>query len=190
MSPASIECELADVRRLVDEGRLADACERCRKLVQVAPMDPRGWRLAAEVGFRSNKPTEALEFLRRAMECAPHDASVLIQYGRCLMQLGRRREALAIALQAEKLVLDRPQLLDALGTLLTHVEQATRAVPYFQRPVQSAPTNVDFRYNLAMAQRMTGDLEAAGTNRDMVIAAPPDDADAYNARSDLQRQRR
>jgi tetratricopeptide (TPR) repeat protein len=185
-----IESELSDVRQLLAAGRLADACERCGKLVQLAPMDPRGWRLAAEVAFRSNKPTEALEFLRRAMECAPHDASLLIQYGQCLMRLGRRTEALAIALQAEKLVLDRPPLEDALGTLLTHVEQATRAVPYFQRAVQNAPTNVDFRYNLAMAQRMTGDLEAAEANLDIVIAARPDDAEAYSARSDLRKQTR
>jgi len=106
------------------------------------------------------------------------------------MRLGRRREALAIALQAEKLVLERPPLQDALGTLLTHVEQATRAVPYFQRAVQNAPTNVDFRYNLAMAQRMTGDLEAAEANLDIVVAARPDDAEAYSARSDLRKQTR
>src|SRR5260370_41178093 len=120
MSPASIESELTDVRRLVAEGRLADACERCVKLVQVAPMDPRGWRLAAEVGFRSNKPTEAIEFLRRAMGGAPHDASVLIHYGQCLMRLGRRKEALAIAFQAQRRVLHRPQLHEGLGALFTH----------------------------------------------------------------------
>ena len=190
MSPTSIESELTDIRRLVAENRLVDAWERCRNLVQVAPLDPRAWRLAAEVGFRSSKPTEAIEFLRRATGCAPHDASVLIQYGQCLTQLGRRREALAIASQVENLVLGRPQLQDALGTLLTHLEQATRAVPYFHRAVQSAPSNVDFRYNLAMAQRMTGDLEAAEANLDIVIAARPEDPEAYSARSDLRKQTR
>ena len=44
------------------------------------------------------------------------------------------------------------------------------------------------RYNLAMAQRMTGDLEAAEKNLDEVIAARPDDAETYNSRSDLRRQ--
>ncbi len=106
------------------------------------------------------------------------------------MQFGRRKEALAIALRAEKLVLDRPQLQDALGTFLTHVALADRAVPYFLRAVQSAPANVDFRYNLAMAQRMTGDLEAAESNLDIVIAARPEDAEAYSARSDLRKQTR
>ena len=129
MSPTSIESELTDIRRLVAENRLVDAWERCRNLVQVAPLDPRAWRLAAEVGFRSGKPTEAIEFLRRATGCAPHDASVLIQYGQCLTQLGRRREALAIAAQVENLVLDRPQLQDALGTLLTHLEQQLALCP-------------------------------------------------------------
>ncbi len=49
---------------------------------------------------------------------------------------------------------------------------------------------MDFRYNLAMAERMTGDLEAAEANLDIVIAARPDDAEAYSARSDLRKQTR
>ncbi len=47
---------------------------------------------------------------------------------------------------------------------------------------------MDFRYDLAMAQRMGGDLEAAEANLDAVIAARPDDGEAYYARSDLRRQ--
>lgn len=187
-SPSIYESELTDVRRLVADGRLTEAHERCEKLLQVAPMDSRGWRLAAEVRFRLNMPTEAMESLRRAVVCAPNDASTLIQYGQCLMQLGRQKEALAIALEVEQLVFDRPQLQDALGTLLTHVAQAPRAVPYFQLAVQGAPANANFRYNLAMAQRMTGDLEAAESNLDVVIATRPDDAEAYSARSDLRKQ--
>lgn len=190
MPRTSIESDVAAVRRFVAEGRLADATARCERIVQVEPTAPQGWRLAAEVAFRAGKPSEALEYLRRAVECVPNDASALIQYGQCLVQLGQRKEALAIALQAEKLVLDRPQLDDALGTLLTHVEQATLAVPYFTRAVRGAPTNVDFRYNLAMGQRMIGDFDAAEANLDIVIAARPDEAQAYSARSDLRRQTR
>lgn len=59
---------------------------------------------------------------------------------------------------------------------------------HFQRAVELAPGNAHFRYNLAMAQRMVGDFEAAETNLDRVIAARPDDGEAYHARSDLRRQ--
>lgn len=128
------------------------------------------------------------ESLRRAVGYAPADAALLIQYGQCLLRLGRRQEALLIALQAQALAVNSPELQDALGSLLTHVEEPARALPYFQRAVEAVPANVDFRYNLAMAQRMLGRFEDAEDNLDQVIAARPEDGDAYNARSDLRKQ--
>jgi tetratricopeptide (TPR) repeat protein len=116
------------------------------------------------------------------------DAAALIQRGQQLVRCGRRREALGFAAQAEQLELDRPELLDGLGTLLTHCEEPARALPLFARAVRGAPDHPGFRYNLAMAQRMTGDIEAAEENLDAVLAARPDDGEAYNARSGLRRQ--
>jgi hypothetical protein len=46
MRPAYIESELTDVRRLLAEDRLVDACGRCAKLVRLAPTDSCGWKLA------------------------------------------------------------------------------------------------------------------------------------------------
>jgi tetratricopeptide (TPR) repeat protein len=106
------------------------------------------------------------------------------------LRLGLRREALTIALQARGLDLEAPQLYDALGSLLTHVEEPALALPYFQDAVQSCPDNIDFRYNLAMAQRMIGAFEDAETNLDKVIAARPADGEAHHARSDLRKQTR
>jgi thioredoxin-like negative regulator of GroEL len=140
------------------------------------------------MAIRSEKLLEEPEFLRQAVARAPDDATLLIQYGQCLFRLGRRQDALAIAWRADAAELTSPALHDALGTLLTHLEEATLALPHFQRAVEGAPTNVDFIYNLAMAQRMTGDFEAAEANLDRVIAVRPDDGEAYHARSDLRTQ--
>lgn len=186
----SLEHDLSEIRLLVSEGRLAAASEECARLAQSTPTDARIWSLSAEVAFRLNRSTDAAEFLRRAVACAPQDATLLIQYAQCLLRLGLRQEALTIALQARKLHLDAPQLYDALGSLLTHVEEPALALPYFQHAVQSSANNIDFRYNLAMAQRMVGAFEAAETNLDKVIAARPADGAAYHARSDLRKQTR
>lgn len=188
MSSASIESGLRDVRQLIAAGRLSAAGERCANLAQVAPTDPRVWSLSAEVSMSSKNFLAAAGFLRRTVECAPGDAPILIRYGLCLLRLGRCQEALAVALQAGALNLEGAPLHDALGALLTHVEEPALALPYFQRAVQTDPTNVDFRYNLAMAQRMVGALAAAEANLDQVIAARPEDGEAYNARSDLRKQ--
>jgi tetratricopeptide (TPR) repeat protein len=116
------------------------------------------------------------------------DAALLIRHGHNLMRCGRRREALAVAAQAEQRQLDRPELLDGLGTLLTHCQEPARALPFFAQAVHAAPNHPGFRYNLAMAQRMVGDIEAAEANLDAVIAARPDDGEAHNARSGLRTQ--
>jgi tetratricopeptide (TPR) repeat protein len=136
----------------------------------------------------SENPEAKVESLRQAVTRAPDDAMLLIQYGQCLLRLGRRQDALVIALQTQGVALTSPGLHDALGTLLTHLEEPMRALPHFQRAVEGAPDSVDFRYNLAMAQRMVGDLEAAEENLDAVIAVRPEDGEAYHARSDIRTQ--
>jgi tetratricopeptide (TPR) repeat protein len=188
LPPDSYEGCANDVRRLLGAGQLITARARCEAFAKLHPTDSRVWSLAADIALRLKSPVEAAEFLRRAVECAPQDAALLVWYGQCLLRLGRRQDALEVALRAERLSLDSPHLHDALGALLTHLEEPARALRFFQHALEKAPTNVDFRYNLAMAQRMTGDLEAAEKNLDEVIAARPDDGEAYNARSDLRRQ--
>jgi tetratricopeptide (TPR) repeat protein len=180
--------DLGKIRQLVTQGQLPAASALCTSLLESFPKDPRAWNLAAEVAFRSKRPREGEEFLRRAVECAPDDGLLLIQYGQCLLRFGRRQQALAVAVRADGTELTSPWLEDALGTLLTHLEEPLRALPHFERAVADAPSNIDFRYNLAMAQRMAGQLEAAEVNLDKVIIARPDDAEAYHARSDLRRQ--
>jgi tetratricopeptide (TPR) repeat protein len=188
MTVVSLEPDLESIRRLVAAGELAAAAARCMALARAAPSDPRVWCLGAEIEFRSNRAAEGAELLRRAVACAPNDGPLLIHYGQWLLRLGRRRDALGIALQAQQLVPEHPQFQDALGSLLTHLEEPGRALQHFRAAVQGAPDNVDFRYNLAMAQRMVGDFEAAEVNLDEVIRARPHDGEAYNARSDLRKQ--
>jgi tetratricopeptide (TPR) repeat protein len=140
------------------------------------------------MAVHTDNPTAAAEYLRQAVTRAPDDATLLIQYGQCLFRLGRGQEALAVALRAQAAEPGTPALQDALGTLLTHLEEPSRALPHFLLAAEGAPENINFKYNLAMAQRMNGDLEAAEANLDAVIAARPHDGEAYHARSDLRVQ--
>ena len=188
MSTRSIESYLREAQQLIATGRLADARGRCSDAAQMAPNDPRIWVLAAHVELRLNKLADAVEFFRHAVECEPGNAFILVQYGQALFQLGKRNDALTIALRVMDLKPERPELQDALGSLLTHLEEPGRALPFFEQAVRSAPDNAHFRYNLAMVQRMAGLFEAAEANLDKVITARPDDGGAYHARSDLRVQ--
>jgi tetratricopeptide (TPR) repeat protein len=126
--------------------------------------------------------------LQRAVECAPADPAALIRYGQCLARLGRRTEALAVAQAAAALRLDTAALADGLGTLLTLCDEPARALPLFQCAVTAAAGNPDYLFNLATAQRMVGELEAAEASLDAVIAARPNHYAAYYTRTDLRTQ--
>jgi tetratricopeptide (TPR) repeat protein len=116
------------------------------------------------------------------------DLEQLLQHGRDLLRRGRHRDLFHVALQLENMRPSRASDLDALGTLLTHLEEPARALPYFRRAVSAAPDQIDYRYNLAMAQRMMGELQEAETNLDLIIRARPLDGEAHLARSGLRRQ--
>jgi tetratricopeptide (TPR) repeat protein len=184
----AVGVELREIRRLLAVQRIEEACQRCDALEGRAPNDIRTWILGAEISLRLRKLAEGTEKLRSALACKPTDPADVIRVGQYFHKLGRHRESILAAKQAAGLGVTRPEQQDALGTLFTHNGEANRAVPFFSNAVEAAPGNPHFRYNLAMAQRMTGDFLAAERNLDQVIDARPDDGEAHYARSGLRMQ--
>jgi tetratricopeptide (TPR) repeat protein len=131
---------------------------------------------------------KAAELLRIAVERSSCDLRLLVQYGQVLHRLGRHREAMDLVSRAEGGRIDAPELEDAIGTLLTHLGEPARALAHFRRAAEMTPKNVDFRYNLAMAERMLGNFASAEALLDQVIVARPNDGEAFHARSGLRRQ--
>jgi tetratricopeptide (TPR) repeat protein len=158
------------------------------ELARAHPMDAHVWHLLSSVKSRTGAWQAAILHAEHALSLSPNDPGILLQYGQCLVALGRKSEAQKIANQVAAANPGRADWNDALGTLFTHCEQPARALAYFERAVQSAPQNAFFIYNLATAQRMTGDLIGAEAALDKVIAAQPDDIRAYYTRADLRTQ--
>lgn len=184
----TIDANLREAQSLARSGRLVAARDRCEALKKVAPADVRVWRLAAEIALRGRRPDEALGYLKSAAVLAPDNLALQLEHAGCLLRLGRRGDALTLALQLRGCKFDRSELWDALGTLLTHCGRADYALPVFEKAVQASPTNIDFRYNLAMAQRMVGALKSSEANLDKVLEARPSDTEAHLARSGLRKQ--
>lgn len=186
----SNESRAKAIGQLIAAGRLAAARIECDAFTHAAPSDAQAWRLAADVALRMRSSADAVQFMRRAVELAPGDAALLIQLGQYLLSMGRRADALSVALEVERAFVERPHVLDALGTLLTHCGEPGRALACFERAVAADSFQIALRYNLAMAQRMTGALSAAESNLDIVLQARPLDGEAHNARSGLRKQTR
>jgi Tfp pilus assembly protein PilF len=186
----SIHDEIVIIRQLVAAARIDEAEQHCAAIEGLAPTNPDVWIVAAEVASLSQKLTQARDNLRRAAACEPSNAALLLRIGQHLLKLGLHAEALGVAHQAERIITEDPSLLDGLGSLLTHAGDPRQGLLYVEAAVQRAPANVGYRYNLAMAQRMNGSLEAAESNLDTVISSRPNDGEAYHARSGLRAQSR
>jgi tetratricopeptide (TPR) repeat protein len=152
------------------------------------PLDASAWHLLSYINSRGGAWQAALQHAERSLSLRPDDPNILVQYGQCLVANGRRPDALKVADRIISSNPDGAELNDALGTLLTHCEEPVRGRIFFERAVKLAPTNAFFLYNLATAQRMTGDLAGAEASLDEVIAKRPDDVRAYYMRSDLRTQ--
>lgn len=182
--------ELTRARALIGAGKLSEAAQVLTPLTRRNPSNPMSWQLMSEVYQRSGQLGQGAKCLELAIRCAPTDPTYHIQYGQCLAKMGKRGEAFQAAETAETLAPREAMWLDALGTLFTYCEEPARGQAFFERAVMMEPENIDYIYNLATSQRMTGNLVAAELNLDKVIARRPDDFEAYLTRADLRSQSR
>jgi tetratricopeptide (TPR) repeat protein len=146
------------------------------------------WHRLSCAHARAQRWQSAQECARKALSLSPTHPSFALHYGRCLLATGHRPQALDVANAVAAMRLDRADWNDALGTLLTHCEDPTRARPFFERAVALDPQNSLYLYNLATAQRMTGDVAGAETSLNRAITIEPSDIRAYFTRSDLRMQ--
>lgn len=152
------------------------------------PADARPWQWLSNIHARATRWPDALECAQQSVSRAPQNPGALLLLAQCLLGSGRRRDALAVAERLLQTPSDRADWNDALGTLLTHCDDPMRGRLLYERALSRAPGHSGYLYNLATAQRMTGEIEAAEASLDAVIAATPDDVRAYYTRSDLRTQ--
>jgi len=180
--------DLERAHSLLAAGDVRKSAEVAQMLVRKDPQNPHVWHLLSGIYGKVGQLSEASACAERAVALAPTELTFLIQYGQCLVNSGRRREALAVADRATLMDVHRADWNDALGTLLTFCEEPARALPFFQGAVDRAPQNGSFRYNLATAQRMTGEMGTAESTLDRVLADRPNDYLAYYTRASLRVQ--
>jgi tetratricopeptide (TPR) repeat protein len=131
---------------------------------------------------------EALARVDQVLIAAPKDAQLLLFRAQCLMGLGLRTEAFAVAQSAERHAADNAIIRDAAGTLYSFGRDQRRALAAYDAAVALAPNNPQFRYNRASIRRFLGDLDAAELDFDHAIAINPKDYEAYKNRTDLRTQ--
>lgn len=147
--------------------------------------DPDSWHLLSIDQMRAGSLGEALRSSENAVRIDGSNPVYHVQLGRCLAMAGRYQDALTSVNAAEHLGISSASDLDTAGTIFSHCNEQTRALTCFERAVALKPESA-YLYNLAAAQRMTGNLAAAEETCDRVIALNPHDYKAYYTRADLR----
>jgi tetratricopeptide (TPR) repeat protein len=148
---------LLDLGELLAEmGRDAEAGEKFRRAIELAPEEPAGYFCHAQWLARHGREEEAVAALTKVLQLDPTYPGAHLRLG----ELYYRRRELAPArkhLRAELLL--RPQetrVLMDLSNLLLDTGQNRAAVACLKRLVQGEPKSISGWQNLAVAQFMVG----------------------------------
>lgn len=113
---------------------------------------------------------------------------ILFHQAQSLLAVGRARDACEAAAAAQRLAPLDPALLDGIGTLFSQANEPQRALVAYNQAIALAPDQPHFLFNRATAHRYLGQLAAAESDYDRVIALKPDDHEAHRNRSELRTQ--
>src|SRR5262245_55535411 len=94
------DARLAQVQRLLAEGKAAQACAACRRLVPAAPNDPRLLVLMAHALQLCGETVQALHYAERAALGDPTGTATLATLGRLQIAAGRPADAQATLARA------------------------------------------------------------------------------------------
>jgi tetratricopeptide (TPR) repeat protein len=130
----------------------------------------------------------ALTQVDRVLLASPGMPQGLLTRAQCLLALGRRGEACVAAKAALAGATTDALLLDALGSFFSFAGDQDTALEAFEQAAALAPDNAHFVFNRATVRRFLGQLAAAESDYDCVIALRPADFEAYKNRSDLRTQ--
>ena len=140
--------------------------------------------------MQANQPQDALRSIESLLMSEARDPRLWLLKAQCLLNTDQLPEAcVAAAAALDRTQLD-PALFDAIGTVFSRANDQRRALAAYNRAVELAPTQAHFVFNRAAVRRYLGDLAAAESDYDRVIALAPDDFEAYGNRSRLRTQTR
>ena len=127
--------------RLRQEGRLAQAEQRLRRVLQAHPNNVRALRALGELLSHAGHPGPALECFDALVRLAPGDGEAFQERGLVLMTLGRPREGLAAF---ETAIAAKPDLVAAYhnrAVALSVLGRHAEALKSYDRTVQIQPEN-------------------------------------------------
>lgn len=145
-----LEARLAEARAAATAGERDRAAFLYRALTEEGVADPRPYCNLGALALMDQRSSEAVTWLRQALERDPDHARSLLNLGMALQLEGLSEEAVASLQRA--LALD-PQLVEAwnnLGVTLASQERAEEAMEAYRRALELQPDHTQAAVNLAL----------------------------------------
>lgn len=183
---ASLPQDLLTVTHLIHEGKMLMAEKLCRKFLQSNPHHIEGMRLLADIGSRFGVFHDADFLLESAIEFAPEDVQLRLDY----IQVLRKRQKFAAALeQAEDLYKRDPesplfQSYLAIESMQTGDHET--AFELFEKVLEKMPNDHATLTSRGHAFKTFGKHEEAVESYRAAYVAKPDHGEAYFGLANLK----
>ena len=136
------DAALQDGKRLWRAGRLSEAAERYRSVLNAEPENFDALHAFAAIQYQQGKLEEAQVLMARAVSLRPRSAELLYNRGSLLQKLGRGEEALACFNAALSIRPDYAEALGNRGALLMDQSRYDEALADFTRMTAANPSLV------------------------------------------------
>jgi tetratricopeptide (TPR) repeat protein len=146
--------------------------------VQINPDNPYALNNLATI-LQHEQPEQSLMYFHRATTLLPNYPSAWFNQGNLLARLGQTDAALASLKQAIAQQADYIEAIVACANLLRDHQRIAEAFPLYASALQYAPHNGDIYFSLAIAQKLSGQVEQAYASYQQCIQYSPDNASAW-----------
>jgi len=181
--------QLLSVANHLHEGRLLKAEKLCRHFLQKNPHHIEAMRLLAEIGVQMNAMDEAEFLLESAVELAPDNTQVRLDYGKVL----RKRQKFAAAQEQAQILYDRdPSNVVFQSNLAVETQIAgdvERALGLFDTVLRTLPNDHVTLMSRGHALKTIGRQDEAIESYRAAYRAKPDHGDAYWSLANLKTYR-
>lgn len=161
-------------------GRLREAEEAYRLLLQARPEEAQVWYLYGGLAYQMGSRELAAENLGRATRLAPHSFDYAFECGLVVQELNRFEAAEACFRRASELVPTSAEIHFYLANALSSQEKMGEAISAYQRAIELKPDFAEAHYNLGNALKSQGQATAALAHYQRAIQSVPNFAEAFN----------
>ena len=154
-------------------GKLRQAEEAYRSVLQENPEHPDALHLLGTIAFRAGKASDAVALIRRAIAITPSNPNYFNNCGPPLRMLGRFEEAAASYRECLRLDPCHPEAWYNLGKTFSDAGRPAEAVTAYNRQLELHPNHLSTQWNRSLANLLLGNFQDGWREYEMRWEATP-----------------